>query len=54
MECYTGYRNFQSKKKEYSYDRYPDPVYFNIPLLIIYMSVIETFICHGEIEFNRI
>ena len=29
--------NIFDKKKEYSYYRYPNSVYFNIPLLIIYL-----------------
>ena len=40
--------------KEYSYDRCPDPFYFDTLLLIIYLSAIETLICHKEIEFNRV
>ena len=53
MECYSGYRYFQYRKKEYSYDRCPNPVYFNIPLSIINLSAIETLICYTEIEVNR-
>ena len=29
-------------------------VYFNTALLIIYVSAIETPICHREIKFNRV
>ena len=42
------------KRKEYSYDRCPNPVYFKIHLIIIYLSAIETLICHTEIEVNRV
>ena len=52
VECHSGYRYFQLKGK-YSYDRCPSPVYFYAPMLIIYLSVIETFVCHREIELNR-
>ena len=41
---------FSIIKKEYSYDRCPDPVYFNIPLLFMYLSAIETLIRHTEID----
>ena len=41
-------------KKEYSYDRCPNPIYFNIPLLIIYLSAFKTLICHTDIDVNRI
>ena len=34
-----------------SCNRCPNPVYFDTPLLIIYLSAIETFICHRKIEF---
>ena len=37
---YSGYRYFQKKKEEYSYDWCPNPLYFNILLLIIYLSAI--------------
>ena len=42
------------KKEEYFYDRCTNRVYFNTPLLILYLSAIETLICHTEIEFNRV
>ena len=29
-------------------------LYFDTQLLIIYLSGIETLICHGEIEFNSV
>ena len=35
-------------------DECPNPVYFNTPLLIVYLSAIKTLICHREIEFNRV
>ena len=38
------------KKRKYSYDRCPNPVYFNTPLLFIYLSAIESRICHRKIE----
>ena len=44
---------FNKKGRLFS-DRCPHPVYFNTPLLFIYMSGIEALICHGEIEFNRV
>ena len=46
--------NQSIKKKEYSYDRCPNPLCFNILLLIIYFTAIETIICHTEIEVNRV
>ena len=41
-------------KKKYSDDRCPNPIHFNTPLLIIYLSSIETLICHRDIEFDRL
>ena len=32
----------------------PNPVYFNIPLFIMYLSVIETLIRHREHEFKTV
>ena len=52
VEPCSGYRYF--KKKVYSYDRCHNRIYLNNPLLIIYLSAIETLICHTEIEVNRI
>ena len=34
----------------YSYDRCPDPVYFNTPLFIMYLSAIETLKCHRKLS----
>ena len=42
------------KKKGFSYDRCPNPVYFKSPLLIICLSAIETLSCLEQIEFNRV
>ena len=44
----------QTGFEKYSYDRCPNPVYFNIPFLIVYLSAIKTLTCHQEIEFNRV
>ena len=41
-------------KKIYSYDRCTNSIHFNTPLLIIYLSAIETLICHREIELDRV
>ena len=51
-ECYSEYRYFQQYK--YSYDRYPNPVYFNTLFLIMHLSAIETLICQREIHFDSI
>ena len=40
-----GYMYFQLKTW-YSYDRCPNRIYFNTPMLIIYLSAMETLICH--------
>ena len=40
--------------KWFFYDRYPNPVYFNTPPLIVYLRAIETFICHKEIELTKV
>ena len=39
---------------KYFCDRWSNPVYYDIPLLSMYMSDIETLIHHREIEFNGI
>ena len=43
-----------NKKSIPIYDRCSNPVYFNTPLLIIYLSAMETLICHTEIDANRV
>ena len=53
VEFCRGYRYF-NKKKKYSYDRCPHPVYFNISLLIIYLSAIGKVICPTEIGVDRV
>ena len=46
IERYDGYRYFQLKKC--CNHRCPDSVYFNLLLLIIHLSAIETLICRRE------
>ena len=38
------------KKKKFSDDQCPNPVYFNTPLLIRYLSATETLICRKEMS----
>ena len=55
VEFCRGYRYFnKKKKKEYSYDRCPHPIYFNISLLIMYLSAIGKVFCPTEIEVDRV
>ena len=35
----------------HAHTRAPNPVHFNTPLLITYLSAIKTVICHRDIEF---
>ena len=49
IERYRGYRFFY-KKRNYCNHRCPYSVYFNTVLLIIYLSAIETLICHREMS----
>ena len=41
---------FNKKKRTICYHRCPDSVYFNTPLLIIYLCAIETLICRREMS----
>ena len=52
IECYSA-ELFSIKKQKFFDDQCPNLIYFNIPSIIIYLSGIETLICHGEIELNR-
>ena len=45
---------FSIKKQNIPMINCPDPVYFNTPLLIIYLSAIETLTCQREIDFNGV
>ena len=53
IEFCSSYRYYQFKRV-YFYDRCTNPVYFNTPLLIIYLNTTEALICHTKIEFNRV
>ena len=46
--------SIKKKKVQYSYDPCPNLVYFNTPLFIMYLGVIEKLICYREIEFHRV
>ena len=46
IRYYSRCRYFQFKKKNYSYDGCPNPFYLNTPLLIIYLTIVETLNCH--------
>ena len=40
------------KKESVAIIDYPDSVYFHSPLLIAYLNVIETLICHREMSLK--
>ena len=43
-----------NKKKSIPMIDAQNPVYFNIPLSITYLSAVETIICYTDIEINRV
>ena len=51
MEFCSWYRYYQLKRL-YFYHRCTNQVYINIPLLITYLSAIDTLFCLTEIEVN--
>ena len=48
IERYSSYVYFQQKKKVFHYHRCPDSVYFNMMLIIIYLSAIKILVCRRE------
>ena len=47
---WAGYRGYIFEK-DYSFDRCPNPVYFNIPLLIVYCSAIKHLFVIQKLRF---